>query len=134
MTKPLKLTIRFYPGQDDDLIDWLGDMQTSYGKKGEAIKDALRRGLGTTGGGSSTPTIDMGSLLADIRLVFESVMETRTIQPAAQRGAEDGEAQLVEERLALLDQSLSLDPAEKPWGAETKQNSAAVSLPPSYWA
>jgi hypothetical protein len=113
MPKPLKLTIRFYPAQDDDLIAWLGDMQTSYGKKGEAIKDALRRGLGTTSGGSSAP-IDTGSLLADIRQVLESVLASHMLQPAAQRGVEGGEAQLTEERLALLDQSLSLDPPPPP--------------------
>lgn len=126
MPKPLKLTIRFYPGQDDDLISWLGDMQTSYGKKGEAIKDALRRGLGTTSGGSSAPPIDTGSLLADIRLMFESALASHTLQPTAQCDVKDGEAQLVEERLALLDQSLSLDPQED-------ANSTAIKLPPSYW-
>jgi hypothetical protein len=127
MPKPLKLTIRFHPGQDDDLIDWLGDMQTAYGKKGEAIKDALRRGLGTTSGGSSAPPIDTGSLLADIRLMFESALASHTFQPAAQRGAEDGQAQLVEERLALLDQNLSLDPQE---GAD----STSVNPLPSNWS
>ena len=126
MPKPLKLTIRFYPGQDDDLISWLGDMQISYGKKGEAIKDTLRRGLGTTSGDSSSPPIDTGSLLADIRLMFESALASHTFQPATLCDVKDGEAQRVEERLALLDQSLSLDSQED-------TNSTAVNLPPPYW-
>ena len=46
MSKYLKLTIRFYPGQDDDLIAWLEEMRASYGKKGETVKGTLRKGLG----------------------------------------------------------------------------------------
>jgi hypothetical protein len=48
MPKDVKVTLRFYSGQDDDLITWLESLHVSYGKKGEAIKDVLRQGLGPT--------------------------------------------------------------------------------------
>ena len=43
----IRSRFRLYPGQDDDLITWwksLNDLP--YGGKGQAIKEALRNGLG----------------------------------------------------------------------------------------
>ena len=48
MPKDVKVTLRFYSGQDDDLIAWLENLHALYGKKGEAIKDVLRQGLAPT--------------------------------------------------------------------------------------
>jgi hypothetical protein len=118
MSKYLKLTIRFYPGQDDDLIAWLEEMRASYGKKGETVKDVLRKGLGTTGSSSAMP-LDTGSLLADIRQMMESSLASYAFQPAAHVDAKVQDDDLAEERLSRLDLGLSLDPPEplpKKWG------------------
>jgi hypothetical protein len=74
MPKELKITLRFYPGTDDELIAWLSELNLSYGKKGEAIKAAMRRGLEQTSG--VTPDfLDAGSLLADIRQTIETTLQ-----------------------------------------------------------
>ncbi|MCJ7434528.1 MAG: hypothetical protein MUO77_13665 [Anaerolineales bacterium] len=109
MSKHLKLTIRFYPGQDDDLIAWLEEMRTSYGKKGETVKDVLRKGLGATGSGSAVQ-LDMGSLMADIRQMMEAALASYAFQPAVQAEAKSQDDDLAEERLSRLDLSLSLEP------------------------
>lgn len=117
MSKYLKLTIRFYPGQDDDLIAWLEEMRASYGKKGETVKDVLREGLGATGSGSAV-ALDSGSLLADIRQVIESSFASYAFQPAAQTEMKSQEEDIAEERLSRLDFGLSLDlpkPMPKKW-------------------
>ena len=80
---------RLYPGQDDDLITWwksLNDLP--YGGKGQAIKEALRKGLGFSeqesmgareqGCGTSDPTHPstpaQSELLLDIRRVVEAAV------------------------------------------------------------
>ena len=118
MSNNLKLTIRFYPGRDDDLIAWLEEMRTSYGKKGETVKDVLRKGLGATGGGSAVP-LDTGNLLAEIRQVVEATFASFAFQPAKQLEAKPQDEDLVEERLSRLDLGFSLDPPtpqKKGWG------------------
>jgi hypothetical protein len=45
--KSVEIRIRLYPGQDDDLISWLGQYQDRpHGVKTQEVKGALRRGLG----------------------------------------------------------------------------------------
>jgi hypothetical protein len=129
----LKLTLRFYPGQDDDLIAWLNDMRASYGKKGEAVKDTLRCGLAAQGEHPAT-ALDTSGLLADIRLIMESVLASHVVQSAPQAQAQGQETQLAEERLALLDQDLTLNPTQSAWNEMTKQrNSGAGNLPSPRW-
>lgn len=44
--QPIKFTLRFYPGRDDELIHWLDELDGEYiGAKTRAMKEALRRGL-----------------------------------------------------------------------------------------
>ena len=44
--RPIKFTLRFYPGRDDDLIHWLDELDGEYiGAKTRVMKEALRRGL-----------------------------------------------------------------------------------------
>jgi hypothetical protein len=118
MFKYLKLTIRFYPGQDDDLIAWLEEMRASYGKKGETVKRTLRKGLGATESHSAV-ALDSSSLLADIRQVMESTLASYAFQPAVRADANVQEEDAAEERLSRLDLGLSLDPHKrqpKTWG------------------
>lgn len=117
MSKYLKLTIRFYSGQDDDLIAWLEEMSASYGKKGETVKGTLRKGLGAADSGSAV-ALNTDSLLADIRQVMESTLASYAFQPAVQVEAKPQE-EAAEERLSRLDLALSLDPPKpqpKTWG------------------
>ena len=45
--KRVEIKIRLHPGQDDDLIPWLKQLDHQpYGVKTQAVKGALRRGLG----------------------------------------------------------------------------------------
>jgi hypothetical protein len=69
MPNELKITLRFYPGTDDELIAWLSELNLPYGKKGEAIKAAMRRGL------DQADRLDAGSLLADIRQTIETTLQ-----------------------------------------------------------
>ena len=42
--RPIKFTLRFYPGRDDDLIRWLAEMDGELvGAKTRAVKQALRK-------------------------------------------------------------------------------------------
>jgi len=120
---------RLYPGQDDDLITWwksLNDLP--YGGKGQAIKEALRNGLGFSEQGSlgareqgrdtSDPThpsthAQTAELLLDIRRVVEAaVIETLnqanvTVQESSKEHDLRDDSR-VEELLTSLDRSLLL--------------------------
>lgn len=71
--RPIKFTLRFYPGQDDDLIHWLDDLdEEQIGAKTQAMKEALRRGmradpLQATG---TAPELDM----VEVRRVVEAAV------------------------------------------------------------
>ncbi|MBL7162956.1 MAG: hypothetical protein ISS57_10150 [Anaerolineales bacterium] len=73
---------RLYPGQDDDLITWWKSLDDlPYGGKGQAIKEALRNGLGFSeqGRDTSDPThpsthAQTAELLLDIRRVVEAAV------------------------------------------------------------
>lgn len=50
----IRCRFRLYPGQDDDLIEWVKSLDNlPYGGKGQAIKEALRKGLGFSVQGST---------------------------------------------------------------------------------
>jgi len=69
----VKLTVRLYPGSDDDLLRWLAGMEGQpYGAKSQAVKEALRRGLGM-----NSPATPAGAAvdLAEIRAVVEAAVE-----------------------------------------------------------
>ncbi len=74
MPNELKITLRFYPGTDDELIAWLNELDLPYGKKGEAIKAAMRCGLKQTSRVTPDP-LDAGTLLADIRQIIETTIQ-----------------------------------------------------------
>jgi hypothetical protein len=77
----VEIKIRFYPGRDDELIEWLAQFDNQpYGIKTQAVKDALRRGIGTEHGLSgakgplqaavTAPELD----LAEIRRIVEAAV------------------------------------------------------------
>ncbi len=121
MREEKKLTLRLRSGADDDLIAWLDDLRLPHGKKGEAIKNILRRGL-ESGEDPPTSKLDAGSLLVDIRQVVEATVTTAlanislTANTLATDSEEDEYAnncldQLGEELLFDLD-----DEEETSWG------------------
>jgi hypothetical protein len=67
----IRLNIRLYPRDDADLIAWLDQFDDRpYGAKSQAIKEALRRGIGAVidpGG----PALDR----ADLRQIAEAVFD-----------------------------------------------------------
>ncbi len=81
--KPLaeiRLQIRLYPGQDDELIGWLAQFDgRPYGAKSQAVKEALARGLGShpgqsTGVATLCPSTAPAADLAEIRRVVEAAV------------------------------------------------------------
>ncbi len=67
----VRLTLRFYPGQDDDLILWMKSLDGQpYGAKSQAVKGAIRRGIETVPDVSITPVLD----LSELRQVVESAV------------------------------------------------------------
>ena len=82
MSNDVKLTIRLYPGLDDDLIMWFNNLLRPYGRKGEAIKAVIRCGLahGTDQSTVSTKIsqveFDTSTLLAGIRQVMDASLES----------------------------------------------------------
>ena len=85
----IRCRFRLYPGRDDDLIEWVKSLDNlPYGGKGQAIKEALRKGLGFSVQGSTgatglgrcthapthpgSPTQD--DFLLDIRRVVEAAV------------------------------------------------------------
>ena len=70
--RPIKFTLRFYPGQDDDPIRWLDECEEHSGAKTQAMKDALSRGMGTDSLQATdlAPELDM----VELRRVVEAAV------------------------------------------------------------
>lgn len=96
------LSIRIRPGQDDDLISWLEQLDGQpYGVKTQAVKKALRQSLGT-GIGQATaapPSLD----LAEVRRVVEAAMTSALAQFACQGKERTTAATSDDEAESLLD-------------------------------
>lgn len=104
--KPLALKIRLYPGQDDDLLAWLGQFEDRpYGAQTQALKAALRRG-GLGADGPAPPALD----LAEVRRVVEAAVASalRRWSPETQAG-DDPEDDETEELLDALGAALVMD-------------------------
>ena len=79
--KRAEIKIRLHPGQDDDLIPWLKQLDHQpYGVKTQAVKGALRRGLGTERMQSMAPPPASKHL---IDLSRQSLVEIRQVVEAA---------------------------------------------------
>lgn len=69
----VEIKIRLYPGQDDELIQWQAQFDDQpYGVKTQAMKEALRRGIGVEALGATvaTPALD----LVEVRRVVEAAV------------------------------------------------------------
>jgi hypothetical protein len=69
----VEIKIRLYPGQDDELIQWQAQFDDQpYGVKTQAMKEALRRGIGVEAlqATVTAPALD----LVEIRRVVEAAV------------------------------------------------------------
>ncbi len=67
----VRFTLRFRPGMDDDLICWWRSLDGQHhGAKSQAVRDAIRRGLGTAPDVSVTPVLD----LSELRQIVDSAI------------------------------------------------------------
>ncbi len=117
MRSEKKITLRLNHVKDSDLIIWLDELQLPYGKKGEAIKNALRRGIRS----DEVPPaaqLDTSDFLAEIRQVVEATMTTTlaTISIAANTPSAEGEEdEYAKDCLDQLGSELLFDPDEEHW-------------------
>jgi hypothetical protein len=69
----VEIKIRLYPGQDDELIQWQAQFDDQpYGVKTQAMKEALRRGIGVEAlqATVAAPALD----LVEVRRVVEAAV------------------------------------------------------------
>jgi hypothetical protein len=76
-----EIRVRLHPGRDDDLLHWLAQFDDRpYGAKSQAVKDALRRGIGASNSEhcSELPSNSAGVALdlAELRQVVEAAVDT----------------------------------------------------------
>jgi hypothetical protein len=76
-----EIRVRLHPGRDDDLLHWLVQFDDRpYGTKSQAVKDALRRGIGSGNfeQSSELPSNSAGVALdlAELRQVVEAAVDT----------------------------------------------------------
>ena len=116
MGKPIFVKFRLYPGQDDDLLAWYQELERlPYGAKSQAIKEALRRGIGLVGNAASASafaTVDPDALRAAMEQVMERfLVDMRRVVEAALESAPGGRSHVEEEETdegkALLEDFLS---------------------------
>jgi hypothetical protein len=81
----VRLHLRFYVGQDDEVIRWLEQLDDQpYGTKTQAIKAALLRGIG---GDSDQATAALPALdLGEVRRVVEAAVTTALSRFEGQMG------------------------------------------------
>jgi hypothetical protein len=116
----VEIKIRLYPGRDDELIEWQAQFDDQpYGVKSQAMKEALRRGIGTEHvlSGAEGPlqaTVAAPALdLVEIRRVVEAAVvsalgrfEGQVVGAAAATPAEEDDE--VEDLLEVFQYSLVL--------------------------
>ncbi len=69
---PVKLCLRLHADRDADLIAWLAALDDlPFGGKGEAVKTALRRGIGSV---DTSPVVNVSVLLVQVRAVVEAAV------------------------------------------------------------
>ncbi len=104
----MRIHIRLYPGQDDDLIAWWRGLEgLPFGAKSQAVREALRRGIG--GAGDPRPVavapIDLGAIRQVVEAAVSQALAGVHRAPVSGEGEDDdddflrrlGEALILEE-------------------------------------
>ena len=118
--KRAEIKIRLHTGQDDDLIPWLRQLDNQpYGVKTQAVKGALRRGLGAERVQTLEHPAELSrQSLVEIRQVVEAAVASALSRFAftLEAGGRDGgitttaeEGDPVEDLLDTLGKALVLD-------------------------
>ena len=77
---PIQVILRFYPGTDDDLIQWLDGLDEEPTRtKTQALKETIRRGIGVEHGLSGAK----GPLQATVVAPALDLVEVRRVVEAA---------------------------------------------------
>lgn len=74
----VEIKIRLYPGQDDELIQWLVQFEGQpYGVKTRALKDALRLGIGgtTPEALAAAPASDLAAIRSVVEAAVASALD-----------------------------------------------------------
>ncbi len=113
MKRPRVFKLRCYAGEDDDLLAWLATLDNQpYGRKSQAVKAALRRGLGAApaaAGARVPPPLDANMLLSEIRRIMEAVVSSARLGQQAAPPAPAANPAETEDLLAALDTNLLLE-------------------------
>lgn len=100
----MRLTIRIYSGQDDDLIRWLEQMNgRPYGVKSQAVKEALRRGIGQT---QNSTAVNLGEIRAVVEAAVENALTRMGGVAITRAGGTDQQDDETEALLNSLDAAL----------------------------
>jgi hypothetical protein len=112
----VRLTLRFYPGQDDDLIHWLDELDKDrLGAKNQTVKERLRMAVGAE---LPQATVVASALdLVEVRQVVEAAvasalsrLEGQVVGMASTTTTDDEDE--VENLLDALEQALVLGKEE----------------------
>ncbi len=113
MKRPRVFKLRCYAGEDDDLLAWLATLDNQpYGRKSQAVKAALRRGLATAPAGVGErvpPPLDADMLLSEIRRIMEAVVSSARHGLQVAPPAPAANLDETEDLLAALDTNLLLE-------------------------
>jgi hypothetical protein len=103
--KCCRISIRLYPGEDDDLLTWLAEQDDHHGAKTHAIKQAWRRGI-ATGDAAPTPPLDLAEMRTVVEAAVATAMGRFNVAAASENDDEEEEA---EQLLDALGKTLILE-------------------------
>ena len=117
--RPIKFTLRLYPGQDDDLIPWLGELDgEQIGTKTRAMKEVLRSGRHTgkaeaVRDTSATPALGLDEVRQVVEAAVDSALgrlEGQLVRIGSADPVEEGDE--VQDLLDTFEDSLVLSEGE----------------------
>ncbi len=109
-SRVVRFTLRLAPGRDDDLLRWLAGMEGQpYGAKSQAVKEALRRGLGMNpSAGSGGAVVDLAEIRAVVEAAVEAALARLEGAVVTRHAPETSADDEVERLLDVLEESLVL--------------------------
>ena len=105
--KCFQLSIRLYPGDDDDLLTWLHEQDNHHGAKTHAIKRAWRRGIAAANVEQAPAAIDLAEMRDVVEAAVVTAMSRYDVTAASENDADDEEE--TEQLLDALGRTLILE-------------------------